>query len=533
MKLNRGSLLAVTLLVLAPIAAWGSDLNLKEWRQAAAERSRRVIFNNDGCEVFLIRQPTREALLGARTLPLVGSQVDSLFYSTTQGFGVFTHFTEVGQRFTLREGRYGAGAINDNQLPALIAAGIDPLQVMIDFSRQQRLEIFCSFRMNDNHDGSTSDYGPVRFAANALKTAHPEYLLGSRGTRLPVGSWSAMNYGRTEVREHMFRYVEEVCRKYDVDGIELDFFRHPVFFQTTTRGEPATEEERSGMTELVQRIRRMADAIGRSRGRPILIAMRVPDSTDYARAIGLDLERWLREDLLDLMIASGYFQLNDWNYSVALARAHGVKVYPSLDEPRTKDSLARAERRRDRGYLGRGASAWQAGVDGIYMFNYFSDSNLKFELGGGVLRTIGDPARLAQADKDYFASVRGVGAAASGNHPLRDFQRIETLNPDAPRLVASGAESAARIQLGEDVSRESARLELALRFEGVVPLENIRVSINGNRLIAPRRAEPWIEFDVTADKVRPGSNQVSVRWDGQGAKSLRWLDLVLRARHSR
>src|SRR5690606_6871981 len=101
----------------------------------------RIIFNNDGCEVFLIKEPTRDALLASRTTPLIGSQVDSLFYSTTQGFGVFTHFTRVGQIFLLRDGRYGPGQRNDNQMPGLLAAGIDPLRVMIDFSRQHGKEI--------------------------------------------------------------------------------------------------------------------------------------------------------------------------------------------------------------------------------------------------------------------------------------------------------------------------------------------------------------------------------------------------------
>ncbi len=70
------------------------------------------------------------------------------------------------------------------------------------------------------------------------------------------------------------------------------------------------------------------------RGRPILVAMRLPDSAEYCRAIGLDLERWLADDLLDLYIPCSYFQLNDWEYSIALGHKYGVKVYPSLDDVR-------------------------------------------------------------------------------------------------------------------------------------------------------------------------------------------------------
>ena len=535
MRMKLSWLIVAALLASLPLA--GQDTNAvdatgKEWRRSAVNRSRRIIFNNDGCEIFLIKQPTREAFLNSRTTPLIGTQVDSLFYCTTQGFGMFTHLTKAGQMFTLREGRYGPGAVNDNQMPAMITAGIDPFQTVIDFARKRGIEVFCSFRMNDNHDGSSADYGPLRFNANAVKTAHPDYLLGARGVSLKHGSWSAVDYGRAEVRELMLSYVEEVCRNYDVDGVELDFFRHPVFFKTTTRGEIATDGELAAMTDLVRRIRRVADEVGRKRGRPLLIAMRLPDSVDYARTIGLDLERWLADDLVDLLIVSGYFQLNDWNYSVSLARKYGVKVYPSLDEPRLKDNLARIERQAERAYMARAAVAWQAGVDGIYMFNYFSDSNLKFELGGSVLRTVGDPHLLAAMDKAYFASARGVGVASFGNYPLAAFQVVETLNPAAPRIIAPKSQASARVQLGAEIAMEPFELKLALRFDAV-PASGITVNLNGRQLQSGHVTGTWLEFPIDRTWVRPGNNQVDVQWQSGGQNSLKWSDLVLHAKRTK
>jgi hypothetical protein len=525
--------LLVGALLLSPVNA--AELNptaLKAWRQPALDRQRRIIFNNDGCEIFLLKQATKEALLAARTTPLLGTQVDSIFYCTTQGFGLFTHFTKAGQIFLTREGRYGQNEKNDNRMPALLAAGVDPLQAMVDFSRQHGLEVFCSFRMNDNHDGSSADYGPIRFKYNTVKSAHPDYLLGQPGQQLKYGGWSAVDYGRPEVRELMFRYVEEVCRNYDVDGIELDFFRHPVFFKSTTRGEPASNNELAAMTALVRRIRRVADEEGLRRGRPLLIAMHLPDSVEYARTIGLDLERWLEDDLMDLLIVSGYFQLNDWNYSVALARKYGVKVYPSLDEPRLKDNLARTERQAERTYMARAAVAWQAGVNGIYMFNYFSDSNLKFELGGSVLRTIGDPRLLASTDKDYFASARGVGVASFGNYPLAAFQAVETLNPGAPRTILPKSQASVRLQLGAEIATEPFELKLGLRLDDL-PASGVTVSLNGRELQSPHRAGIWLEFPIEQTWVRPGENQVEVQRRGGGKAPLKWTDLVLHAKRKK
>ena len=232
---------------------------------------------------------------------------------------------------------------------------------MVDFGKEHNIEVFWSLRMNDNHDHSSASYGPILLHANRFKTAHPEYMLGTAKKRPKHGAWTALNYGLPEVRERAFRLVEEVCRKYDVDGVELDFFRHPVCFESTARGKPATDKERALMTELLTRIRRMADEVGQSRGRPILIAVRTPDSVEYCREIGFDLEQWMADDLLDLYMPSGYFQLNDWDYSVVLGHKYGVKVYPSLDESRIKNEPGKAMRMTNLAFRGRAADVWVPG----------------------------------------------------------------------------------------------------------------------------------------------------------------------------
>jgi hypothetical protein len=126
----------------------------KQWRKEAANRRRRIIFNNDGAETAVkMTRPSVQDFLDLRTSALPGSQVDSVFYCTrSSGFGVFTHLTKVGQVFTCKEGRYA-----DNQTEAFAQAGIDPLNVIIDFCKKHQLEVFWSMRMNDTHDGSKTD----------------------------------------------------------------------------------------------------------------------------------------------------------------------------------------------------------------------------------------------------------------------------------------------------------------------------------------------------------------------------------------
>src|SRR5437016_14504052 len=69
----------------------------KQQRREAANRKRRVIFNNDGDEiVYECHAATVEDLLNARTTALAGTQVDSIFYCTwSSAFSMFTHDTKV------------------------------------------------------------------------------------------------------------------------------------------------------------------------------------------------------------------------------------------------------------------------------------------------------------------------------------------------------------------------------------------------------------------------------------------------------
>ncbi len=494
----------------------------KAWRQKAADRPRRILFNNDGNDpITAIRRPSVDDMLAVRTAPLAGTQVDAIFYCTfCAGFGNFSHLTKIGQVHVTKDERFA-----HNQMETFAAAGIDPLRVMTDFAHRNRMELFWSFRMNDTHDGGASGQGPVLFTTNKLKTGHPEYLLGGYREKLKHGSWSGVNYALPEIRELAFRYVEEVCRNYDIDGVELDFFRHPVFFKSTTRGENATPDEIAAMTAMLRRIRTMADEVGRARGRPILIATHVPDSADYCRAIGLDLERWLADDLLDVLIPAGYFQLNDWETSVALGHRYGVKVYPSLDETRLKDETAVALRMTDRGYRARAANVWASGADGVYLFNFFTPESSRW-------RELGDPRVLARLDKDYFASFRGVGIAAGGNLPFPTYQHLETLNPTRPKTLTPGGKSAARLRVGEDVRTAGAvTLALRLQFSPAPAALPLTVRLNGKTLTASRTEKDWIEFAVTPLEVRAGFNDVETSL-GTASKPAKWLDLMLSVRHS-
>ncbi|MBU0606835.1 MAG: hypothetical protein KKI08_03065, partial [Armatimonadetes bacterium] len=243
---------------------------LRAMRREAAHRPRRMVFNNDGDDVIYTRkEPTPEALLALRTTPLLGSQVDSIFYSNSMCFGDALHNSKVFTPFVSRE-----DLCKDNGMPDYLRVGLDPIKVMADFCHTNGIEIFWDMRMNDTHDAGLTGYGPIMLPQ--LKKDHPEYLVGAPDKQPPHGTWSSVNYAVPEVRDLCYRFFEEVCQKFDVDGVEMDFFRHACFFKSVAWGGEASDEERDMMTDLVRRIRAMTEREGMRRGRPILIAIRVP-----------------------------------------------------------------------------------------------------------------------------------------------------------------------------------------------------------------------------------------------------------------
>jgi hypothetical protein len=352
------------------------EATMKEARHAAAHRTRRIIMNNDGNDVFLSEAAgTPEGFLSQRCTPLVGSQVDALFYCTGV-FNLYSHRSDVSELLT--QGDQGV----KSYARELIEQGRDTLELVLDFGHAHGLEVFWSMRMNDTHDSAD----PTLLCQ--WKKDHPEGLMGRPGDPFPYGGnrWSAVNYARPEVREQVFRIFQDVCTRYEVDGLEMDFFRHPVFFLPQMTGEPVTQEHCDLMTDLLRRVREMTEKVAQQRGRPLLISVRVPDSVGCAKAIGLDLIRWLEDDLIDLLVGGCYFHLEPWENLVALGQRYDVPVYAGLSASRLPDPIEV--------WRGEAMRAWKAGVSGIYTFNRFDPRDPLF-------RELGSPETLQGRPMTY------------------------------------------------------------------------------------------------------------------------------------
>jgi len=242
------------------------------------------------------------------------------------------------------------------------------------------------------------------------------------------------------------------------------------------------------------------------RGRPILISVRVPDSVGYARDMGLDVETWLADGLVDILVTTGYFRLEPWRTSVDLGHKYGVAVYPCLS-----DSRATGQTRFFRGslesYRGRAVNAWLAGADGVHLFNYFHARS-------PLWKEIGSPETLVGLDKLYFVTVRDGNPNAYLKNGLH-YRRTAVLTPSYPLLLKPDTPAVAPMTIGEDfVSAEARGLTpvatLHIRMLGNVPVERLETTFNGRKLSNGARQGEWIDYALKTDWIRRGENTIGV-----------------------
>jgi hypothetical protein len=496
--------------------------SMKALRKAAAERKRRIIYNNDGNDArWLPDEPhTLENFLGKRVAGLAGSQVDSIFYCTGV-FNLYTHSSKEGETRFYREEQ----ALKLNRSPEQDRDGPDTLGSMIKFGHRNGMEVFWSMRMNDCHDSTDPT------CMSQWKLDHLDWLVGKKGKKYPAGGrrWSALNYAIPEVREKVFRILVDTAAHYDIDGLELDFFRSPIYFQPQIEGKPVTQEHCDMMTELVRRVRRMADEQAVRRGRPMLVAVRVPDSVGCARAIGLDIERWLKEDLVDVMAVSCLFRLNPWETSVALGHKYGVPVYPSLSESRFRDEEVKALRTTNACYRGRALEAWAAGADGIYMFNF---DDPKSELW----KQLGDPRALLAEEHVYTTGHTAAISSDGVNVWLAGGSRFHNLPvplPERPAKLAPNAPVAVEMLMGTPPvkdSRQGPARDVAARLRLQNPpadAPSIEVKLNGHVLGAGTQDGQWIDYPVRPEWMQKGMNRFELKLAPDAKNECIVRDLIL------
>jgi hypothetical protein len=429
---------------------------------------------------------------------LPGTQTDACTYSLIHQFPVVRLYrTKVGDEWPV------------GITKKLFGDGPDGLDQYIKFCHDNKYEAFWAMRTNDTHDSADDAHGHERWNSNRWKQSHADWLMGTREKLPPFGGWSGFDYAQPGVREKVFSLVDEVCRNYPVDGVMLDFFRHlPTFKSTAWGAKQASDEECEELTTLLRRLRDMRDKIGGEKGRPIILAVRTPDTPEYSRALGIDIEKWMAEGLIDIWVTPGYFRLQEWGDIVKYGHSHHLPVWAAIDDSRV---MGRDNRNSIEAFRGRIMNAWRAGADSIWIFNYFHfPKDPEFQL----LNEAGDPGTLAFTNKIYTPDDLGQDMAwrflANGSNY---YKRARPFDPQKPEKLKAGSKRQIELRVGDDVAKAAASghaVDTTLKLQADHVPDDLRVTLNGASLKQSGGQGGWFDFPVEPSQLKLGVNHVVI-----------------------
>ncbi len=281
-------------------------------------------------------------------------------------------------------------------LRSLVEAGHDPFGLVIARAREKQREVFISFRTNEVHN--VNDVDSMLFSR--FWKEHPEWHIGTPGEKLRdvymeilgstitqshrelLAGWlpGGLDFAVPEVRQQRLAELRECCQRYRTDGLDLDFQRFPIYFR---QGEEHNHLDT--MTEWIREVRQMTSEIAAERGQSLQLSARVLARPEQNTAIGLDPFAWAAEGLLDFLTI-GHYLRNDFLLPVAEYRQRlpaDLPLYACIEitqEPHEYRDIAK--------------QLWQAGADGIMLFNFFAYRERGKEPPFELLDVLGDPDAL-------------------------------------------------------------------------------------------------------------------------------------------
>ncbi len=513
---------------------------LQAARETAVERQRRVIFNNDGDDLWHIPVPaTKEGFLSVRTDHVADTMVDSLFYFSRRPISPLYTGTVESEPVASR-------------LKELSQQGADDLKLVIDACRKQGIEVFWSMRMNDIHDNAKDEAEIAQW-----KKDHRRLLMGRPEDKKrypptdPRHIWTFVDYAHPEVRDLMVETFRAVLDGYDVDGVDLDFLRHPAFFQETRLLQPATQPHLEMMTDLVGRIRKEVLAASNRKSKAILMSVRILPTLDQNRHFGFDIQRWVEQGYVDLIVVGGGYDPFTMPAKDMIDRGHdwGVPVYVCLSSSGFVHAIAggrffstdasqwsrsqpdASDRVALQGWRAAAANAWHAGADGIMTFNLFPKhaGSRATEMARRVWSEIGDPEGLACKDKLYVVeNLESMNAGFMvGSVPVEGRLPIE---------VKPGSTVQRVLPVADDLAGARDRVEflkLRMKLTGLRAGDAVTVHINEEKLSLDRTDPDWMAGEVPARVMRQGQNFLTVRLAAAASPSLMLSAIEMEVKYQR
>ena len=522
---------------------------------AAVKAKRRIVVNHpaDGLLAAIQRQVSIENLmtyeLGFTDEP--GSQIDGQWWCLDQLFPMKAR-PMTARDSPLAKGPYMGG--NVETIYRWADEGINIAKVYLEETKKRGIECFYSYRISDGT--SHNEFG------KEFAEAHPDWVVKDEWGN---AKW---NFAVPEARARKLSVLRELVEDYDFDGLEVDFARGP-------NNLPAGRmwANRRAISQFLRDLRAITLKVEQRRGRPFLLATRIPDTLVGCHFDGLDVATWVQQNLVDILV------LGVRSYELEIERFRHlvgdkpIKIYATLDDHHCTDGYSWPPIEVQRGVA---ANWWQQGIDGLQAFNwavaspevrkktgmfvhqaYFDDSD-RVQVNQQAYKELGSPETLRFLDKTFVVQRRGGGGSGGANvhewkTPRSAYQNTNMLAQLPAPLGNSGrVDTLVRLRVGDRLADHAAQigdLTLALLLSdpgtGNLPAEEtidkasinpfwtipqlhtspprrgiqdrLEVRVNGALLDEGRAEEGWVVFSSDPDLFAVGENLVGILVKGRKA----------------
>ena len=335
--------------------------------------------------------------------------------------------------------------------------GINLAKIYVDETHKRGLECFFSYRMAYTPWGEDKQFAET----------HPDrdfMMVNEFGNKV-------LDFSNPEVRKHKLSIISELAHEYNFDGIEIDFSRNS---QLTPAGNQW--ENRAIITEFMEEIRSVTLSSEKVHGSPTLLAARIPDNILGCRFDGLDIESWVSDNLIDILVLGVRSLDLDIEHFRHIVGSRNIKILATLDDHHTSDGYSWPGIEVMRGLA---ANWWQQGIDGIQTFNWgvaspelakrldfwvaqaYIDGSPTIPVYQQAYKELGSPDTLHLKDKTFVVQRRGSGG--SGGAPVENwttprytYQNTNMLGELPGSLDNSGkTDTLLKLRVGDDLIEHS------------------------------------------------------------------------------
>jgi len=375
---------------------------------------------------------------------------------------------------------------------------IDYLAYTFASCRRRGIATGASIRMNDVHG---SGWGRNYLVSDFwLENQH-------------LGFRSFFNYAHLQVREYFMKLIREMIEDYDIDVLDLDFWRNPYCFPEDGKD----DEHCDTMTAFIREVHRRIQESKRK----IALLVKIPSSVAVARQQGFDVERWAREGLIDGVILGGYLHAA-WSASVPEFRrvvGNDVAVYVAGDYfADTRERLPAREMGLSADLMrGFAAGHLANGADGIYWFNFVvaREAGIKRFCDKPPHRDFTRPQFEAIGQCNTLDALRGVPKTYVANNittQQHEFDRPSQL----PVGLKPGEEHAFELVLAKEPQSAEVHVAVVLRAEAevdevaMVHFNEVTPDIRPVHQFGPEDAQTLL-FRIPPSVMRDGPNRIVIR----------------------